>query len=69
MSPQYASLNSGVWLKLETAIRKIKDDPEKDHVWAIVGPVFDDEPASVYRGQDKYLPIPHSLLLCHRRSA
>lgn len=58
MSPQYASLNSGVWLKLETAIREIRDDPGKDHVWAIVGPVFGDEPASVYRGHNKYLPIP-----------
>jgi DNA/RNA endonuclease G (NUC1) len=58
MSPQYGSLNSGVWLKLETAIREIKDEPGKDHVWAIVGPVFGDEPASVYRGEGKYLPIP-----------
>ncbi len=58
MSPQYASLNSGVWLKLETAIREIKDEPGKDHVWAIVGPVFGEEPASVYRGRGKYLPIP-----------
>jgi len=32
MSPQYASLNSGVWLKLEDAIRSIEDDPDKDHV-------------------------------------
>jgi DNA/RNA endonuclease G (NUC1) len=58
MSPQYASLNSGVWLKLETAIREIKDEAGKDHVWAIVGPVFGDQPASVYRGNGKYLPIP-----------
>jgi DNA/RNA endonuclease G (NUC1) len=58
MSPQYASLNSGVWLKLEAAIREIKDEPGKDHVWAIVGPVFGEQPASVYRGQGKYLPIP-----------
>ena len=60
MSPQYASLNSGVWLKLETAIREIKDDPGRDHVWAIVGPVFGDEAASVYRGHGKYLPIPYA---------
>lgn len=59
MSPQYASLNQGVWLKLETAIRQIEDKPKKrDHVWAIVGPVFGDEPASVYRGHGKHLPIP-----------
>jgi len=58
MSPQYGSLNSGVWLKLETAIREIRDDPGKDHVWAIVGPVFGDEPVSINRGHGKYLPIP-----------
>ncbi|WP_020680035.1 DNA/RNA non-specific endonuclease [Marinobacterium rhizophilum] len=58
MSPQYASLNSGVWLKLETAIREIKDEPGKDHVWAIVGPVFGEEPASINRGHGKHLLIP-----------
>jgi hypothetical protein len=58
MSPQYASLNSGVWLKLETAIREIKDECGKDHVWAIVGPVFGEEPASINRGQGKHLLIP-----------
>lgn len=58
MSPQYASLNSGVWLKLETAIREIKDEAGKDHVWAIVGPVFGEQPASVNRGAGKHLPIP-----------
>lgn len=60
MSPQYASLNSGVWLKLESAIREIKDEKGKDHVWAIVGPIFGDEPASINRGPGKYLPIPDS---------
>ncbi|QDU55537.1 DNA/RNA non-specific endonuclease [Aeoliella mucimassa] len=58
MSPQYASLNSGVWLKQETAIRNIEDGPGKDHVWAIAGPVFDDQPSSINRGHGKYLPVP-----------
>lgn len=58
MSPQYASLNSGVWLKLESAIREIKDEKGKDHVWAIVGPIFGQESASIYRGHQKHLPIP-----------
>lgn len=58
MSPQYGSLNSGVWRTLEKSIREIKDEPGKDHVWAIVGPVFGQDPASIYRGQGKYLPIP-----------
>ncbi len=61
MSPQYGSLNQGVWLKLENAIRNIEDEPgEKDHVWVIVGPVFSQEPESIYRGRGKYLPVPES---------
>jgi len=58
MSPQYGTLNTGVWLKLETAIRKIDDEDGKDHVWAIVGPVFGEDPSSIGRGRGKYLPIP-----------
>jgi DNA/RNA endonuclease G (NUC1) len=58
MSPQYGSLNSGAWLKLETAIREIKDEPGRDHVWVIVGPVFGDELGSINRGDGKYLPVP-----------
>ncbi len=60
MSPQYGSLNGGVWLKLETAIREIKDEPGKDHVWAIVGPVFGEEPSLIGRGQGKHLPVPEA---------
>ncbi|WP_271767847.1 DNA/RNA non-specific endonuclease [Aquimarina algiphila] len=61
MSPQYGSLNSGVWLKLETAIREIEDKPrEHDHVWVIVGPIFGDTPEMIYRGQDKHLPVPEA---------
>lgn len=58
MSPQYGSLNTGVWLKLETAIREIKDEKGKDHVWAIVGPIFGDQPVSLNRGEGRNLPVP-----------
>lgn len=58
MSPQYGSLNSGVWLKLENAIREIEDEPGRDHVWAIVGPVFGEELSSINRGHGKFLPVP-----------
>ena len=58
MSPQYGSLNKGVWYKLETAIREIRDERGKDHVWTIVGPVFGEHPASIHRGHGKDLPIP-----------
>lgn len=58
MSPQYGSLNSGVWLKLENAIRDIRDERDKDHVWVIVGPVFGENPPSVNRGGGKFLQVP-----------
>lgn len=61
MSPQYGSLNSGVWLKLEDAIRDIEDEPKKkDHVWIIVGPIFGEEPVSIGRGSGKNLPVPEA---------
>lgn len=59
MSPQYGSLNTGVWLKLEDSIREIKDEAGKDHVWAIVGPVFGDQPSSINRG-NRFVPVPDS---------
>ncbi len=58
MSPQRGSLNSGVWLSLENAIRKIEDTPDKDHIWAVVGPIFDDEPSIIERPNGKQVPIP-----------
>jgi DNA/RNA endonuclease G (NUC1) len=63
MSPQYGTLNNGVWRDLEKAIREIDvpfDDGTKDkgHVWAIVGPVFGEDPASINRGSGKYLQVP-----------
>lgn len=58
MSPQYGSLNTGVWSKLEKAIREIEDKPGEDHVWVIVGPVFGEEPASIGRGVGKHVPVP-----------
>jgi len=60
MSPQYGSLNSGVWLKLESAIRAIEDEPDKDHVWAIVGPVFGEQPNSITRVGGKLVPVPRA---------
>lgn len=58
MSPQRGSLNTGVWLSLENAIRNIEDTPEKDHVWAIVGPIFSDNPNTIARPNGKQIPIP-----------
>ena len=57
MSPQRGSLNTGVWLALEKKIRNIEDTDQKDHVWAIAGPVFDDDPEMIDR-DDVSVPIP-----------
>jgi len=58
MSPQYDSLNKGIWLKLENKIRNIVDTPQKDHVWAIVGPIFDDQPKMIARRNGQQVPVP-----------
>ncbi len=61
MCPQRGTLNTGVWLKLENAIRNIEDRPkQRDHVWAVVGPVFGDTPETIIRSDDKEVPIPES---------
>lgn len=57
MCPQRGSLNTGVWLTLENKIRNIEDTDQRDHVWAIAGPVFDDDPDTITHG-GKDVPIP-----------
>ena len=60
MSPQYASLNSGVWLDLENQIRNIEDTKDaRDHMWAIAGPVFGDTPFLIARDGVK-VPVPEA---------
>ena len=58
MSPQRGSLNSGAWLALENAIRNIEDTADKDHIWAIAGPIFGEEPEIVDRANGQKIPIP-----------
>ena len=60
MSPQRGSLNTGAWLKLENAIRNIEDTPDKDHVWAVTGPIFADDPDFIERPGGQQIPIPES---------
>ncbi|WP_419914015.1 DNA/RNA non-specific endonuclease [Hoeflea sp.] len=61
MCPQRGSLNTGVWLKLENAIRNIKDTTgQKDHMWVIVGPVFGADPDHIERDDGKMVPIPEA---------
>lgn len=57
MSPQYGSLNSGVWLKLENDIRSLQNLSVRDHVWIVSGPIFGDDPEVVTR-DGKDVPIP-----------
>lgn len=58
MSPQYGTLNTGVWSKLEKALREIEDDNKKGHVWVIVGPIFGQDPVAINRGHGKMVPVP-----------
>lgn len=58
MSPQRGSLNTGIWRTMENAIRMIEDTPNKDHVWAIAGPVFSDDPELIERPNGRFVPIP-----------
>jgi len=58
MSPQRGSLNTGVWLSLENMIRKIEDMPDKDHIWAIAGPIFSEDPELIRRPNGTKVPIP-----------
>lgn len=61
MSPQRGTLNTGVWLKLERAILNIEDVPdERDHVWAIVGPVFGDDSIVISRSDGHDVPVPEA---------
>lgn len=60
MSPQRGTLNGGVWLDLENKIRNIEDKPGKDHVWAIAGPVFGDDPETITRRNGQKVPIPEA---------
>jgi DNA/RNA endonuclease G (NUC1) len=60
MSPQRGSLNTGAWLTLENMIRNIKDTPDRDHVWAIAGPIFSDAPKQIERPNTKIVPIPEA---------
>lgn len=60
MSPQKGSLNTGVWLKLEKAILNIENTSgQKDHVWAIIGPIFSAQPETI-TNSSKEVPIPES---------
>lgn len=59
-SPQYASLSSGVWRKLETAISEIDDEPGEACVWVTVGPIFGGNPSSIGRAGGKRLPVPEA---------
>jgi DNA/RNA endonuclease G (NUC1) len=58
MSPQRGSLNMGVWRTLENMIHNIEDTPGKDHVWAIAGPIFSDDPIQIQRPNNTLVPIP-----------
>ena len=60
MSPQRDTLNTGAWLRLENQIRNIEDTRARDHVWAVAGPIFGDDPEFVDRSNGQRIPIPEA---------
>lgn len=60
MSPQRSTLNRGLWKKLEDMIRNIEDDAGRDHIWAVVGPVFSPDPTYIDRPNGTRVPVPES---------
>jgi len=65
MSPQVPNFNSGIWKKLETAVRTLNDDPKVFETYVISGPLFyfDREVKMMGDENEKIsvtLPIPHA---------
>jgi DNA/RNA endonuclease G (NUC1) len=60
MSPQWGSLNTGVWKDLETRIRNVEDSPEREQIWAITGPVFGEDPPEITRDDGKVVQVPEA---------
>lgn len=57
MCPQRGTLNLGVWRTLESRIRNIEDTDDRDHVWAIAGPIFGPNPETIARPGGQQVPI------------
>lgn len=60
--PQEANTNRGVWQRLEKLI--IRDfAPAWEHIWALVGPVFGENPRFIERAGGIRVPIPKSFFM------
>ncbi len=75
MSPQKPSFNTGIWLKLEKAIRKLNEDEDTLETYVLTAPVFDFnkkvETLELEGGLGIDVPIPHSFVksvLAERRN-
>jgi len=65
MSPQKPRFNSGIWKKLEDAVRKLDRDPKVFETYVISGPIFYFDKDVKMMGDDDdsidvSLPIPHA---------
>lgn len=60
MSPQWGSLNQGVWRDLEARIHAVEEDPEREHLWTIAGSVFGDDPLVITRKDGIDVPVPEA---------
>ncbi|MEO0793806.1 MAG: DNA/RNA non-specific endonuclease [Verrucomicrobiota bacterium] len=59
--PQDGNLNRGAWMRLEGWIRDLAD--EKEHVFVIVGPIFDENIEFVEKGSERQIQIPDAFYL------
>jgi endonuclease G, mitochondrial len=60
--PQRASTNRGGWQRLERAIIRAYA-PLRKHVWAIVGPIFGENPAMIKRKNGLLVSVPEAYFL------
>ncbi len=63
ISPQHKDLNQGVWKKLEEKILDVYPKAtsgtyEMNHVWVLVGPIFDADPEFISRPNGTRIAIP-----------
>jgi endonuclease G len=60
--PQQSATNQGGWQKLEKAIIRAYA-PLRKHVWAVVGPIFGEDPPLIERRNGLKVPVPEAFFL------
>ncbi|WP_439573887.1 DNA/RNA non-specific endonuclease [Phreatobacter sp.] len=60
--PQRSTTNRGAWQRMEKAIIRAYA-PMRKHVWAVVGPIFGDDPPMIARRNGLQVPVPEAYFL------